>query len=186
METSEEKRESLWSLQDRLLELEESINSETELEFLLGDIAQKIDNIKFVIDTFEIEAERFKRYKDEMAKRQKSLENAAERLKGYVIKCLESHGTSFERGKLWNARIRENKRIETFKEPDTMTALELIPKFSGILKTSYSWDKSVLKRLLESPHDPILDDYAKFTTIKSLSFSAINILANKEKESTNG
>lgn len=177
------KSESLWSLQDRLLELEDEINSTDELEILLGDIAQKVDNIKFVIDTFEIEAERFKKYKEQMAQRQKSLENVAERLKGYVIRCLESHGTSFERGSLWNARIRENKRIETLKEPDAMTAMELIPKFSGIIKTSYVWDKTNLKKILESDHDMVLDDYVKITTSKSLSFNAINIAS---KETTNG
>jgi DNA repair ATPase RecN len=176
-------KESLWSLQDRLLELEEEINSDdTELELLLGDISKKVDDIKYVIDIFESESERFKKYKDDMDNRQKSLQKAADRLKGYTIKCLEAHGSTFEKGTVWVAKIREYKKVDTYLAKPTTNDLLAIGMKHNIFRTVYDWDKTELKKLLsDENHDPDLDSYAKIVTTKSLNFSAVNA-ASKQKE----
>lgn len=183
METdTKEKKPSLWQLQDRLLEYEEQINQDgVELSEILGEIAGKVDNIKQMIDVFEIEAERFKRYKDEMAARQKSLEKAAERLKTYVAQSLERHGTTFERGNIWIVKLRENKRIETFADPEAKDMLKLAQAGIYCVKSSFAWDKAALKdHLNRNDHNGALDEYAKIITSKSINFSAVNA-AKKEK-----
>lgn len=182
MKENEEKL-TLWQLQDKLFEYEELINQDDiDLYEILGEISEKIDNIKQMIDLFETEADRFKHYKDEMAARQKSLQNASERLKSYVISCLENHNSTFEKGNIWVAKIRENKRIETFKEPEAKDMLKLAKSNIFCIKSKYEWDKSLLKEMISNPdHDPIIDDYAKITISKSINFTTINIASKKGK-----
>ena len=179
---TKEKKPSLWQLQDRLLEYEEQINQDgIELSEILGEIAGKVDNIKQMIDVFESEAERFKRYKDEMAARQKSLQNAADRLKSYVIASLEKHNTTFEKGNIWIAKLRESKRVETFAEPEAKDMLKLAQHGIFCIKSSYSWDKTVIKEALNNEaQSAIVSEYAKIVISKSINFSAVNA-AKKEK-----
>lgn len=181
------KKQTLWTLQDRLLEIEDAINTdETELEILIGEIGDKIDNIKYVIDIFEKEAERFKEYRDQMAARAKSLQNAADRIKAYVVKCLDAHHTSFEKGTMWAVKLRENKRIEMKTDrPTADDFMDLGLKYP-VIKASYDWDKAEFKRLISEPeHDSILDDYAQIVINKSISFTAVNAAAKKAvKENT--
>jgi len=179
----EKKKESLWQLQDRLLEAEEQINSAEDLAVLLGEIAGKIDNIKTMIDLFDSEANRFKAYKDEMAQRQKSLEAARERLKSYVVSCLEKHESTFEKGNIWVAKLRESKRCEIFADkprPEDLLALGPLGINAQVIKTDYVWDKAKFKELLNDPdHKTELDNYAKIITSKSINFSAVNVAAKK-------
>lgn len=175
---------SLWQLQDRLLEFEEMINSDDQdLSTILGDIAQKIDNIKQMIDVFEFEAERFKQYRDEMAARQKSLEKAADRLKSYVTASLERHGTTFERGNIWICKLRENKRVETFCDPEAKDMLRLAQAGLFCVKTSYAWDKTAIKEALaDADKNALISEYAKIVTSKSINFSAVNAAGRKKNE----
>lgn len=179
----EKKKESLWQLQDRLLEAEEQINSAADLAVLLGEIAGKVDNIKTMIDLFDSEANRFKAYKDEMAQRQKSLEAARDRLKAYVVSCLEKHESTFEKGNIWLARIRESKRCEIFADKpraEDLLALGPLGINAGVIKTDYVWDKAKIKELLTDPdHNPELENYGKIVVSKSINFTAINIAAKK-------
>jgi hypothetical protein len=179
MITDEIKKPSLWQLQDRLLEAEEQINSYEDIEAILGDIAGKVDGIKQMIDVFDAEANRFKTYKDEMAQRQKSLESARDRLKGYVVSSLEKHNTTFEKGNIWIAKIRENKRCEIYTDkPTSKEMFELGPLGinAQVIKTDYIWDKAKLKELLSDPeHNPELDNYGKILTSKSINFSTVNV-----------
>jgi len=176
------KKPSLWQLQDRLLEFEEQINQdETELSEILGEIAGKVDNIKQMIDIFESEAERFKKYKDEMAARQKSLQNAADRLKSYVVASLEKHNTAFEKGNIWIVKLRESKRVETFAEPEAKDMLRLSKGGIFCVKTKFEWDKTAIKEYFaQGQGDGLLEEYAKIVTSKSINFSAVNA-AKKEK-----
>lgn len=145
---SEEKL-SLWKLQDILLEAEESLSCEdTNLDEVLGDIRNKVDNIKQIIDMMYDEATRFKRYELEMKKKGATATRAAERLEGYVLRSLEAHGSTFEVGNLWTAKIREGRYVNTTREPTAIDALEI----PALVKTSYSWDKRAIKdTLAEKP-----------------------------------
>lgn len=178
-----ENKPSLWQLQDRLLEFEEMINADdSDLGTILGDIAQKIDNIKQMIDVFEFEAQRFKQYRDEMAARQKSLEKASERLKSYVVACLEKHDTQFEKGNIWIAKVRESKRIETFADPEAKDMLRLAQAGLFCVRTSYAWDKSAIKEALaDDDKKGLISEYAKVVTTKSINFSVVNA-AGKDKK----
>lgn len=179
-----EKKPSLWELQDRLLEFESQINdSEADLSIILGDIAKKIDNIKQMIDVFEFEAERFKQYRDEMAARQKSLEKAAERLKGYVVAALEKHDTNFEMGNIWVAKIRESKRVETYVDPEAKDMLKLSRNGIFCVKTSFAWDKTAIKEALaDSEKKAVIEEYAKIVTNKTVNFSAVNAAGRKKND----
>jgi hypothetical protein len=160
---SEEKL-SLWKLQDILLEAEESLSCEdTNLDEVLGDIRNKVDNIKQIIDMMYDEAARFKRYEAEFKKRSQVATRAAERLEGYVLSSIEAHGSTFELGNLWTAKIREGRYVNTTRDPETLD-LMLYPK---LIKTTHVWDKRAVKdALIEQPLD-----FASMEKSKSLTFS---------------
>jgi len=160
---SEEKL-SLWKLQDILLEAEESLSCEdTNLDEVLGDIRNKVDNIKQIIDMMYDEATRFKRYELEMKKKVSVATRAAERLEGYVLRSLEAHNTTFELGNLWTAKIREGRYVNTTRDPEPLDVL-LHP---NLVKTVYSWDKRAVKdALIEQPLD-----FASMEKSKSLTFT---------------
>ena len=155
---------SLWKLQDILLEAEESLSCEdTNLDEVLGDIRNKVDNIKQIIDMMYDEAARFKRYEADMKKKGATATRAAERLEGYVLRSLEAHNTTFELGNLWTAKIREGRYVNTTRDPETLDVL-LHPK---LIKTVYSWDKRAVKdALIEQPLD-----FASIEKSKSLTFT---------------
>jgi hypothetical protein len=174
----ENEKLSLWALEDRLKILEEGINQadDNELEVIVGEIGQKVDSIKFVIDLFEKEAELFKTYKDQMANRQKCLLNAVDRLKSYVIKCLESHNTNFELGEKWVLRIKETTKVETkIEEPSASHFMSMAMNYPGLIKVSYSWDKNRLKSLLkEDENNDSLREIGSLVRSKYVQFDTVN------------
>jgi len=162
---SEEKM-SLWKLQDTLARIEELGEEDINLDEVVGDIRNKIDNIKQFIDMIEGEAARFKRYSEEFTKRHRSMLRVAERLEGYVLSSLEAHGTTFELGNLWTAKIKESKYVNMTSDPTATDAIALCEY--DVVKTSYSWDKKALKPLLESGQ---FEGKGKISVRKSLNFT---------------
>jgi hypothetical protein len=156
---------SLWKLQDVLLEAEEGLSDETvNLDEVIGDIRNKVDNIKQIIDMMYDEAARFKRYELEMKKKGTTATRAAERLEGYVLNSLEAHNTTFELGNVWTAKIREGKYVNTTRDPEPLDLM----LFPNLVKTSYSWDKRAIKdTLVEKPLD-----FAEMAKSRSLTFTA--------------
>lgn len=171
-----ENQSSLWALQDQLAAAEEEVNSadDEKLSGILGDIRAKVDNIKQMIDIFDVEATRFKAYKDEMAKRQKSLENAAERIRQYTISCLRAHGTEFEAGATWIAKISQSERLETYKDaPDDSDYIALGLTHGHLIRRKMEWDKAELKKELKLGNNDLLV-YAKLSKTDNLQFKAVN------------
>jgi len=173
-----EKKHSLWALQNMLVEAENEAN-EADLSEIIGQIADKVDALKEVIDILESEAARFKKYKDEMAARQKSLTNAVARLKAYALKCLDEHGTEFEAGNIWVLKKRTSKAVEILKEPDLDSYLRFSAKDpgQGLIKQSFVWDKKEIASKLKEGAD--LSDIAEIKTNSSIQFSTINKGAKK-------
>lgn len=170
-----EKPTSLWALQDQLAKAEEEVNSADDagLAAIVGDIRNKVDSIKGMIDIFDSEASRFKAYKDEMAKRQKSLENAAQRLRDYTISALRYHGTEFEVGNMWAARIQQSEKLEVFKDaPEPADYVKLGLNFP-VIKQSLVWDKTEMKKLIKSGNQDLLA-YAKIVKSDNLNFKPVN------------
>lgn len=171
----EEKLPSLWQLQDRLAEAEEQINSadDARLQEIMGDIRHKVDGVKYMIDILESEADRFKTYKDQMAQRQKSLEKAAERIKKYTVTCLRAHGTEFEVGLTWTAKISQSEKLITFKDnPDESDYVALALNYP-VIRRKLEWDKNEIKSLLKSGNQDLLA-YAKLDKSDNLNFKTNN------------
>jgi hypothetical protein len=169
------RKPSLWDLQDQMQRAEEEVNSadDASLQNILGDIRTKVDSVKSMIDIFDNEAARFKDYKDQMAKRQKSLENAAERLRQYTISCLRGHGTEFETGHMWVAKISQNEKVVVHKDvPDQGDYITLGLDYP-VIRQKFEWDKTALKNLLKKGDIELLK-YAEIAKTDSLTFKPIN------------
>ena len=169
MEVTEEKKLSLWALQDAMLQAEEEINSDVNIDELIGHIAGKIDAIKEVIDLFDSEAERFAGYAKDMAAKKKSAENAADRLRKYVMESLVAHDTTFEAGNIWKVQLTASEKVVIHNDPTFIDLIDFdqLP----VIKTSYSWDKKEVKKLLESGNEQV-KKIAKIEKTNSVKFTA--------------
>lgn len=163
-----EKKSSLWDLQDAVLRAEDEINSTENITELIGNVADKIDNIKMVIDILEADALRWSDYAKEMSTKKKSAEAAVERLKEYVTTCVLAHGTKIELGKMWKCLITEHERVVLTKEATIDDVLEY--GSLGIVRTKYDWEKKDIKSLLESGNEDV-KKIAKIEKTNSIKFT---------------
>lgn len=163
---------NLWQLQSTIQEIEDGLNSDdTNLDDLVGELRGKVDSLKSVIDTLDAEGEKFKRYAKEMSERGRSIANASERLKAYVLKSLEAHGTTFEIGNVWVAKIKESESLNMKFDPTPDMVMDM--SINEYIKTTYSWDKAGIKKAIKAGSS----DFEALATIeknKSLNFSLVN------------
>jgi hypothetical protein len=172
----EQKKFSLWQLQDMAQQAEETINSADEITLaaIMGEVADKVDNIKYMIDTLESEAVRFKTYKDQMAARESALKKAAQRLKEYTIASLKAHGTQFELGNLWTAKITTSERVDMLSEAPTDTDYINLALKYPVIRKKLEWDKTEIKKLLKDGNNDLLP-YARIVQSDNLNFKPINV-----------
>jgi len=171
---------TLWELQDMATIAEEVTDADNDtLAMILGDVAKKIDSTKGIIDMFTAEAARYKGYKDEMAQRQKTLENAVDRIKAYTVACLKGHGTTFELGTMWQAQIKQSERLICEADPSEQDYLNLGLHYPKAIRRKYEWDKNEIKALLKEGNQDLLA-HAQIVTNDSLQFKTINIAARKK------
>lgn len=176
MENLEQKKASLWDLQSALLRCEDEINSTEELEQLIGQIADKVDGIKMVIDILNADAVRLGDYAKDMTAKKKAAEASAERLKQYVTSSLIGHDTSFEVGHQWKVQLTSHEKV-TLENDATID--DLFEFGSEIVKTSYEWNKTALKKRLEAG-DENAKKVARIEKTNSIKFSA-NTMRNGKK-----
>ena len=170
---------TLWELQDMATIAEEVTDADGEtLAMILGDVAKKVDATKSIIDMFTAEAARYKGYKDEMAQRQKTLENAVDRIKAYTVACLKGHGTTFELGTMWQAQIKQSERLICEADPSEQDYLNLGLHYPKAIRRKYEWDKNEIKALLKEGNQDLLA-HAQIVTSDSLQFKTINIAKRK-------
>lgn len=168
MENLEEKKASLWALQDALLRSEEEINGAEDFSLLIGQIADKVDGIKMVIDILEADALRWANYAKDMTAKKKAAEASVERLKNYVTTSLIGHDTTFELGNQWKVQLTSNEKVTLEKEPNIDDLFEFGP---SLVKTEYVWDKKALKKLLEEGNEDV-KKVAHIEKTNSVKFSA--------------
>jgi hypothetical protein len=140
--------ETLETILARLSDLD---NAQVDVEFdpaeVVGELAQKVDAIKTVIDRLEKESERLDEAATSFAMASSAVKNNAKRLRNYVQYSMQSHGFEKLPGTLWRMQLQNSApALKTTKDPDAENAVYM-PEFVR-RKVIYSWDKDAIKESL--------------------------------------
>lgn len=155
---------------NELSEVAEEI-SQQDFEKLVGDVADKIDSIRFVLSHFEAESDRLKKIIDEFAKAKKTVDNSFERLKGYVIYSMKNNNMPYLEGEKFTVKLTQSEATETKGECDEKTYLKFLKQNISVVKKSFQWDKTEIKRLLKSDQADLVKDIAEIKINNSVKFS---------------
>lgn len=144
-----------------------------EVESLVGDISQKVDGIKWRIDSWLAHAEAIERdWITPLTARKKALEGKAQKLKDYCAYVMARDNCEKLPGGAFALSLRKSTSVETLESPTPNDAIER----PAYCKTSvaYKWDKSAIADALkagkELPFAKLKSStYVTFTTNKGMS-----------------
>jgi hypothetical protein len=156
--TSETETESFGELLNTLASIEEEAHT-TELDpaTVIGEIKEKVDSTKFVIDGLLARSKEMKAHAEEFMKAAKSLENNAKRFKEYIAFCMSSQDYEKLPGDRWYVRLMEKKTKTPNRTPTQHDAI----KMEGLVKreVSYKWDsKALIESVENGSTDPSILD----------------------------
>jgi len=123
------------------------------LEELVGDVRDKVDDIRYVRERLTFEAEWFKSQIEVMQKRRATLLMNKEKLETYVNWSLHCHEMTEVPGNKWRIKVQKNPvKIE----PKRMPELDDFLKYEELVrrKIEYSWKLDTVKELALSGELP--------------------------------
>ncbi len=141
------------TLEEILARLSDLDNAQVNVEFdpenIAGELNEKVDAIKIVLDRLQGESARLRVCAEEFARAAKTVENNAERLKEYVLYAMQQNGFEKLPGKLWRLQVQKAApALVTEYSPTAETMLEM-PSFVE-RKVGYSWNKEQIKEHLKA------------------------------------
>lgn len=140
---------TLSAILDKLKQIDDDLNPEDfKPEEVVGDLKDKVDAIKWRIDTWNAEADALDAWVEQLKRRKESMLKKSDRLKEYVVSEMQKHGYETLPGEMVRVDLRKAQpslKIDTVADA---TAYLLYPGFV-VQKTSYMWDKTRIKESIE-------------------------------------
>lgn len=120
---------------------------------VVGDVQDKIDAIKWRIDSWNAEAEKIgEEWIKPLKAKQDSLTKKAERLTQYLHSQMSEHGYDKLPGKMFRAQLQKSSpAVETFEEPGP-THMIAYPDYV-IQSINYKWNKELIREKLSNGQD---------------------------------
>lgn len=146
--------------------------AEFEVEALVGDIRDKVDAIKWRIDSWLAHAEAIERdWLEPLTARKKALEGKAAKLKEYCAHVMSRDNCEKLPGSAFALSLRQSTSVEVTEAPTPTAAMER-PDICQT-KISYQWDKKAIAELLKGGNElPFAklksSTYVTFTTNKGI------------------
>lgn len=138
------------SLSELLEKFHEIPDENFDPEVHIGDLKDKIDAIKWRIDTWEGEADVIEtKWIAELLARRNSLRNAADRLKKYVFQQMDKNGWDELPGNMMRVKIQASSPSLDIPLPATAQAFLSHPKYIK-QDITYSWLKETIKDDVDS------------------------------------
>ena len=125
------------------------IFSQSELRETVGDIKDKVDNLKAVLLCMEADAERFRSQEVLFAAKKKAAQNGIRRLKEYVAFCMKENDTPKLYGEQYSVSLQKRTSLKYNNTPvGADTALDLAKAYgpetvSIKLNATYAKDRMV-------------------------------------------
>lgn len=135
---------------------------------LVGTLNDKVDAIKWRIDSWYATAEMIQReWLDPMQKKMASLVGKAEKLEKYVLEQMVMNNFEKLPGKMFDLAVRLNPPAVKI---DLEASPELYLQYDTLInqKTTYAWDKKKVKEALETGKDL---GFACITRSKKITFT---------------
>lgn len=130
----------------------------------------KIDSYKFILDRMESIAEELKRKENEYKTARKSVESQRERLMGHLMYALETNGFEKFTGHQYKVRLQYSEFVDLkLSEPGAHHKIH----FPDLIKTTYEWRKSDIKRLLKTDVEKLDSEADKTMAEKVREFASI-------------
>lgn len=115
----------------------------------------KVDSYKYLIDRFDSMAEELKKKENEYKAARRTIENQRERLMGHMMYALETNGFDQFTGHQYKVRVQHSEYVDLkFTEPGAHHKIH----FTDLVKTTYEWKKSDIKRILKTDIEKIQDE----------------------------
>lgn len=130
----------------------------TELEQLQEDRKTKLENIALYIKNTEAEAKAIKAEEEKLAKRRKSLENKAERLRNLMITSMQASKEPMLETARCKAKLKDNEQTEILD-------LDSIPEEYIKVKVDRSADKTAIKKAIKAGEEVAGAQLSIHTTI---------------------
>lgn len=148
-----------------------------EVEALVGDIRDKVDGIKWRIDSWLAHAEAIERdWITPLTARKKALEGKAQKLKDYCAHVMARDNCDKLPGSAFALSLRQSTSVEVTEAPTPTAAMER-PDICQT-KISYQWDKKAIGELLKSGNE------LPFAKLKSSSYVTFTTNKGPKNEST--
>lgn len=120
-----------------------------ELESLVGEVADKVDSIKWRIDSWLAHAEAIeKEWLEPLTRRKKALEGKAQRLKDYCAFVMARDNAEKLPGSAFTLSLRKREAVECELPATALAALEM-PQFCET-KMQYQWKKTAIAEALKN------------------------------------
>lgn len=143
---------------------------------VVGDCKDKVDAIKWKIDSWEAEANAINNWIKALVDRRNALGGKSDKLAKYLKEQMLEHGFQKLPGNIWRAQVQNiADKVELLRLPE---AKDVLSEFGDLVrqKIDYSWDKRATADKLKSGEKL---PFAYLQPNKSLRFYTVN----KEPES---
>lgn len=126
------------------LDLDDSID-------LLNKGKVKIDAYKFILDKLSAQLWYLDQRLEEYAKARKTIDNAQKQIKSRLLSALEANEFTKFTGHQWAVSVRKSNSVEISGTGQIDHALK--EKHPDLIKTTYTADKTAIKKALQSGED---------------------------------
>lgn len=148
---------------------------EFEVEEIVGEIRDKVDAIKWRIDSWLAHADAIqKEWIDPLTTRKRALEGKAQRLKDYCAWVMAKDQLTALPGHAFSLQLRQSTAVETEVSPGPKEAMEM-PVYCKS-RVTYQWDKSAIAEALKAGKEL---PFAKLKVNKHVLFTTKKELTNE-------
>jgi len=107
----------------------------------------KIDSYKYLMDRMETISDELKRKENEYKTARKTIDNQRERLESHLMFAMENNGFEKFVGHQYKVRMQYSEYVDLkLSEPAAHHSIH----FHDLIKTTYEWKKTDIKRILKS------------------------------------
>lgn len=149
---------------------DENLPADFDAASLVGDVKDKVDAIKWRIDSWLNEAKQIEtQWIAELSRRKEALEKKALRLKEYLHSQMNEHGYDKLPGKMFRVALQKAApSVEVFEDP---TAQHMLTYPDYVVQSvNYRWNKDAIRERLQNGSDL---SFAKLRHLRYVKFFAM-------------
>lgn len=141
---------------------------EDQGKILRRRLIEKVDSVRWVLDSWADDAARHRKYADEHQTKVKVLENKARRLRQYILDHMRIHGLTFVKGDRFKVHISRTVKVDVQESPTPA----LYRRYPSLIKREYKWNKIAARNALQAG-DETLEGLIRLENTESVQFKTL-------------